>query len=191
MLKIYDDVLDKQFLDYINYTIHTMLWIPHSSKGLDDSPVFFNSVTIDIQRDIQRGEYIFLFHNLMYLIENEPEIKGKEIQIERGYVNLYPYGIGGDWHTDSDNTNSKTILFFPSDWKEEYGGETEFHLAPFTSSFTVNEFQPAKKVEYKKNRLLIFDGTIPHKSAVHQNPKNRYTVAFKMNIKEEKSNVEN
>ena len=82
---------------------------------------------------------------------------------------LYPYGIGGDWHTDSDTTNGKTILFYPCDWKEEYGGATEFQ-------------ESGEKVEYKKNRLLIFDGSKSHRSAVHQNPKNRYTIAFKTNI---------
>ena len=59
-------------------------------------------------------------------------------------------------------------MFYPSDWKEEYGGATEFQ-------------ESGEKVEYRKNRLLIFDGTKPHRSAVHQNPKNRYTVAFKTN----------
>ena len=82
---------------------------------------------------------------------------------------LYPYGIGGDWHTDSRYSNSRTILFYSSDWKEEYGGATEFQ-------------ETGEKVEYRKNRLLMFDGTRPHRSAVHQNPKNRYTIAYKTNI---------
>ena len=98
----------------------------------------------------------------------EPEIKGKNIFLERGYVNLYPYGIGGTWHVDSAFINPRTILFYPSDWKEEYGGATEFQ-------------ESGEKVEYIKNRLLVFDGKLSHRSAVHQNPKNRYTIAFKTN----------
>ena len=39
---------------------------------------------------------------------------------------------------------------------------------------------------YKKNRLLIFDGILSHRSAVHQNPKNRYTIAFKIQLEPNK-----
>ena len=164
-MKIYDDVLDKQFLNYINRTISLMKWETHSSTPNQETPLFFNSSTID--KNVQKNEYVFLFDIIVSIIGEEPEIKGKKILLERGYVNLYPFGIGGDWHIDSKFTNSRTILFYPSDWKEEYGGATEF--------------KTGEKVEYKKNRLLIFDGIIPHRSAVHQNPKNRYTIAFKIN----------
>ena len=171
-MKIYDDVLDKQFLDYINHTISRMNWISHASTFDQETPLFFNSVTIG--KNVQRDEYIFLFNIIVSIIEKEPEVKGKNIFLERGYVNLYPFGIGGDWHIDSDSPNGKTILFYPSDWKEEYEGATEFQ-------------ESGEIVEYKKNRLLIFDGTKPHRSAIHQNPKNRYTVAFKTNIDEEQN----
>ena len=163
-MKIYDDVLDKQFLDYINQSISRMKWELHGSTNNQETPLFFNAVTID--QNVRKDEYIFLFRIIVSIIEKEPEVKGKDISLGRGYVNLYPFGISGDWHTDSDSIAEKTILFYPCDWKEEYGGATEFQ-------------ESGEKVEYKKNRLLMFDGTLPHRSAVHQNPNNRYTVAFK------------
>ena len=166
-MKIYDNVLDKQFLDYINHTISLMKWEPHASTTSQKTPLFFNSITLD--ENVRREEFIFLFRIIVSIIEKEPEVEEKNILLERGYVNLYPYGIGGDWHVDSGYTNSRTILFYPSDWKEEYGGATEFQ-------------ETEEKVEYRKNRLLMFDGTRPHRSAVHQNPKNRYTIAYKTNI---------
>ena len=170
-MKIYDNVLDKQFLDYINYSLLKMKWDIHYSDHGQKTPLFFNSATID--KNVQKDEFIFLFDIIASIIEKEPdvepEIKGKNIFLERGYVNLYPYGIGGDWHVDSDFINPRTILFYPSDWKEEYGGATEFQ-------------ESGEKVEYIKNRLLVFDGSLSHRSAVHQNPKNRYTIAFKINI---------
>ena len=166
-MEIYDNVLDKQFLDYINYSFISMKWDIHYSTPNQETPLFFNSIIID--KNVQRDEYMFLFNIILSIIGKEPEIKGKNIELERGYVNLYPFGIGGDWHTDSGAPNGRTILFYPSDWKEEYEGATEFQ-------------ESGEKVEYKKNRLLIFDGILPHRSAVHQNPKNRYTIAFKTNI---------
>ena len=167
-MKIYENVLDEQFLSYINHTIVSrMNWIPHTSTPDQETPLFLYSKTID--KEIIRDEYEFLLRIFISIIEKEPEVGGKDIVLERGYVNLYPFGIGGDWHTDSEFTNSRTILFYPSDWKKEYGGATEFQ-------------ESGEKVEYKKNRLLMFDGSKSHRSAVHQNPKNRYTIAFKTNI---------
>ena len=174
VMKIYDDILDKQFLDDINHSLLSMKWEIHASTpnqimkklGRPETPLFFNSPTID--ENVRKEEYVFLFRIITSIIEKEPEVEGKNILLERGYVNLYPFGIGGDWHTDSESPNGRTILFYPSDWKEEYEGATEL--------------QTGEKVEYKKNRLLMFDGIIPHRSAVHQNPKNRYTIAFKTNI---------
>ena len=166
-MRIYDNVLDNHFLNYINQSILKMKWELHYSTLNQKTPLFFNSIMID--ENIQKDEFIFLFDIIVSIIEKEPEVEGKNILLERGYVNLYPFGIGGDWHTDSEFTNSRTILFYPSDWKEEYGGATEFQ-------------ESGEKVEYRKNRLLIFDGTKPHRSVVHQNPKNRYTIAFKINI---------
>ena len=175
-MKIYDDVLDKQFLDYINHSLLSMKWIPHASTPNQEIPLFFNSSTIDEKENVQKDEYVFLFRIITSIIEKEPEVEGKNIVLERGYVNLYPHGIGADWHIDSENPNSKTILFYPCDWKEEYGGATEFQ-------------ESGEKVEYKKNRLLIFNSHIYHRAAVHQNPKNRYTIAFKTMLKDKQNKV--
>ena len=46
-MKIYDDVLDKQFLDYINQTFLSMKWELHTSISNQKTPIFFNSITID------------------------------------------------------------------------------------------------------------------------------------------------
>ena len=106
-MKIYDNVLDKQFLDYINYILSGMEWKLHFSTPNQKTPLFFNSITID--ETIQRPEYIFLFNIICSIIVKEPEDKGKNIDLEKGYVNLYPFGIGGDWHTDSKSPNGKTM----------------------------------------------------------------------------------
>ena len=167
-MKIYDNILDNHFLNYLNYILSRLQWRPEASFPNQKSPLFFNSMVIT--EDVQKDEFLFLFDIIISIIKNEPEIKGKNIILEKAYVNLYPSGIGGDWHVDSAASTSKTILFYPSDWKKEYGGATEF-------------LNSGEKVEYIKNRLLVFDGSKSHRSAVHQNPKNRYTIAFKTHLK--------
>ena len=174
-MKIYDDVLDKHFLDYINKKILDQNWAIHYSHPKQKTPLFFNSIVL--HKNIIQDEFAFLLEIILSIIKDEPEIKGKVIQLERGYINLYPYGIGGDWHIDSDTTNGKTLLFYPYEWKEEYGGATEFQ-------------ESGEIVEYKKNRLLIFNSELYHRAAIHQNPKNRYTIAFKIFVVDKKSETE-
>jgi len=166
-MKIYDNFLEDQFLDYLNQSLQKLEWKTHGSTHDQKTPLFFNSTTMN-QR-IQKSEYCFLFDVISAVIIKDFGVKKKDIFLEKGYVNLYPYGIGGDWHTDSSSKGGKTILFYPCDWKEEYGGATEFQ-------------ESGEKVEYKKNRLLIFDGMLLHRSLTHSNIKNRYTIAYKSQI---------
>jgi hypothetical protein len=166
-MKIYDNFLDKQFLDYINQSLQRLEWTIHRSEDDQKTPFFFNSITIN--HNIQKNEYCFLFDIISNVIIKDFGIEERNIFLERGYVNLYPFGIGGDWHKDSVSKDGKTILFYPCDWKEEYGGATEFQYS-------------GEKVEYKKNRLLIFDGILSHRSMTHRNIKNRYTIAYKIQI---------
>jgi len=165
-MKVYDNVLDKSFLDVIIRSIFRLKWEIHSSNENQKTPLFFNSTTLG--GNVRVEEYDYLFNIVSSIVVKDPETNIKNLDLTRGYVNLYPYGIGGDWHTDDSVWPSKsvTLLFYPTDWKKKYGGATEFQ-------------DTAEKVEYKKNRLLVFDGNIHHRGAIHQNPKNRYTIAFK------------
>ena len=170
-IKIYDNVLGGQFLDYINFSMVRLKWELHSSTTDPKTPLFFTSVVLD--KNERKPEFEYLFRLVTSTAINDLQTStGKKynVELEKGYVNLYPFGVGGDWHIDSRSTDGKTILFYPSDWKEEYKGATEF--------------QSGEKVEYRKNRLLVFDGTIPHRCAIHHNPKNRYTIAFKIFTKQ-------
>ena len=65
-MKIYDDILDKQFLDYINHSLLSMKWIPHASTSDQEIPLFFNSTTID--EYVKKDEYVFLFRIIISII---------------------------------------------------------------------------------------------------------------------------
>ena len=60
-MKIYDDVLDKQFLEYINQTILNMNWQIHYSHPNQKTPLFFNSVILD--ENVKKEEFIFRFND--------------------------------------------------------------------------------------------------------------------------------
>ena len=69
-MKVYDDVLDKQFLDYINHSLLDMKWHIHASTPDQEIPLFFNSSTIE--ENVRKEEYVFLFRIITSIIEKEP-----------------------------------------------------------------------------------------------------------------------
>ena len=75
-MKIYDDVLDKHFLDYINKKILDQNWAIHYSHPKQKTPLFFNSIVL--HKNIIQDEFAFLLEIILSIIKDEPEIKGKE-----------------------------------------------------------------------------------------------------------------
>ena len=163
--KIYDDFLDEQFLEYINFIIEKkLLWQVHRSTGVSRES-FFNSITND------RTEFQFLVEKCFQKFQSELGFNKKKIILERHYVNLYPYNIGGNWHQDAKFPNSLSFIFMCSDWKPEYMGALLFKDTMVQKEYT--------KIEYKKNRLIVFYGEKIHKAEIHNTPNNRYTFAIK------------
>jgi len=88
-----------------------------------------------------------LFYMLWKLIEKEVPIV-KDYYCYRIIANGQVKGQNGNWHTDQSD---KTALYFPLAWKPEWGGA--FHFKVGGSD---------KEVEYKQNRIVIFDSTTQH-----------------------------
>ena len=161
MLEVYDDVFEEQFLNYINYNIrdYSISWQIAMSTGTDPEYSFFLYYVDD------KPEYKFILNEI---IKKSKFLKHKKVKVKRQYINLYPYGIGGKWHTDSEDPRNITLLFFPCEWKPEYKGATLF--------------KNGNRLEYKKNRFIIFQAELQHKAEIHSNPMNRYTVAYKLEL---------
>jgi hypothetical protein len=157
MFRIYDDVLDEQLLEYVNLTIKNLKWEAGHKSNDEDRTSFFAS----FPEDVVLYEHIFEIFK-----KCEPECQqDKIIEIKRFYVNLHPYGTGGEWHIDNDHPNSITFLYYPQKWNPKWKGDTLF--------------KSGERIEYKQNRLGMFYGNDIHKADVHYNPDNRYTIAFK------------
>jgi SM-20-related protein len=72
----------------------------------------------------------------------------------RCYANSYPYGTEGTVHLDADDTRHYTAIFYPNtSWDLNWAGETIFFRQP-------PEIIAA--VWPRPNRLVVFQGTIPH-----------------------------
>jgi hypothetical protein len=176
--KIYDNFLDEQFLEYINFIIEKKLyWTIHRSTSAYDNS-FFNSITDD------RQDFDFIAKKCFQKLESDLNFNKKGIILERHYVNLYPYNVGGDWHQDERYPNTLSFIFMPSDWKPEYDG-----ALLFKDSMAQKEHN--LKIEYKKNRLIAFYGEKIHKGELHTNPNNRYTFTIKSHVDMVSSDVIN
>jgi SM-20-related protein len=94
--------------------------------------------------------------------------------IVRCYANAYPYGSEGTLHTDSINPNSYTAVYYPNPrWSPNWGGETVI--------FNREENEIVSCVYPKPNRLLVFNGMMPHiaRGVSRTCPVLRITLMFK------------
>ena len=81
-----------------------------------------------------------------FIHKNIPSLSGQYCW--RIIANGQVKGQDGNWHTDHGD---KTLLYFPLEWNLEWGGSTYLRI---DDSIT--------EIRYKKNRLVIFDLSIPH-----------------------------
>jgi SM-20-related protein len=92
----------------------------------------------------------------------------------RCYANGATYGSDGTLHTDSKVPGTYTCVYYPhSGWHPDWGGETVF--------FNQEKTDIIASVYPRPNRMLVFDGTIPHvaRGVSRTCPVLRVTLMFK------------
>ena len=109
------------------------------------------------------------FHMLWKLIQKEfPSLQ--ECSCYRIIANGQVKGQNIDWHTDHGD---KTALYYPIEWKPEWGGSTYFKIG-----------DTEKEIQYKQNRLVIFAAGISHfGSGPAVNDILRISIAFNLRLK--------
>ena len=94
--------------------------------------------------------------------------------LTRCYANAYPFGADGACHLDSDQPHHYTTIYYPHErWHADYGGETVF--------FTPDQSDIIASVYPRPNRLVVFQGSIPHvaRGITRACPLLRVTLMFK------------
>jgi SM-20-related protein len=92
----------------------------------------------------------------------------------RCYANGAAYGSDGTLHTDSTLPGTYTTIYYPHQrWHPDWGGETVF--------FNQGKTDIVASVYPHPNRMLMFDGTIPHvaRGVSRTCPVLRVTLMFK------------
>jgi SM-20-related protein len=94
--------------------------------------------------------------------------------LSRCYANAFQYGTDGTLHTDSLLPDTVTAIYYPHEkWYPNWGGETMF--------FNESKTDVLGCVYPKPNRLVVFDGRIPHvaRGVARTCPVLRITLMFK------------
>jgi hypothetical protein len=85
-------------------------------------------------------------------------IKENQYRLNRVYVNLSTSQDVYHYHTDSNDDLDKTMLYYCNTyWEENWEGETHFG--------DTNAKEIIASTSFKPNRLVFFNGSIPHKSS--------------------------
>jgi len=148
--KVLDNFLDSDYLELIKEIVPTLDYKLHGSI---DKLNFLNSAGYPYP-------HTDCFYVLAKKVSNMTNSK-----VLRCYVNLNPSGEAhaGEFHEDDGDI---TALFMPFNWNIERGGSLKFY--------------DGEEIEYRENRLVIFDAKRPHRAMPHSFEGFRYTVAFKM-----------
>jgi SM-20-related protein len=153
------------------------------SKGSADTFAFWHrhfagyqkaggdSLAYDCDTELQRFPVVYDVWKL--LREELPEGH----RLIRCYANGITYGSDGTVHTDTALKNVYTTIYYPhAVWQPDWGGETIFFDRGKTDAIAC--------VYPKPNRLVIFDGRIPHvaRGVSRVCPTMRVTLMFKTDV---------
>ncbi len=149
-IKIYDNVLENSFLEFIREELNALTWVKQSSKFTENKNCnwFFSSARENLFSHL----FLYKLFCIKYNLTNKPL---------RSYVNCHPPQSSGDFHEDDGDM---TFLFYPDENEENKGG---------------TEFKDGTKIDYKTNRLIIFDAKILHKANINLSNEMRYSIAWK------------
>lgn len=135
---------------------------------------YFNSYLNKIIRD-----KLILCLNTIF----KSPIKVLDMKLDRLYGNGMYYGSESSFHTDSDNENAYTFLYFISDCCNE---ETADEVGGY---FYYKDNNEIKCVEPICNRAIFFNGNILHKGVPFNKSVNKLRVSIAWKFKDDKNHI--
>jgi hypothetical protein len=150
-IKVYDNFLGKEKQKQVLNFLETLTY-QHGEQDREDTPPI--------------GQTCDLVNNELDLPASIQKKLGRNISdVRRFYVNRYQAKELPYWHDDGECT---TFLYYPCNVDNiDEGGETQFLLD-----------NRILAVPYKPDRLIEFNGRIPHKATGFRSYE-RYTIAVK------------
>ena len=150
-IKVFDNVLENSFLEFIREELDILTWITQQSQSTSSKTI--NDLFFrSSQENFFSHQFLYNFFCKKYNLTNK---------FLRSYVNCHPPQSSGGFHNDDGDM---TLLFYPDKNEKNKGG---------------TEFKDGTKVDYKTNRLIIFDAKILHKANINLSNEMRYSIAWK------------
>lgn len=169
---VFDNIVPKNILDPIIHKQNTGNndWIFNRSDNNQDMYYTkyiygknysrYENLT-DIKNQFSMNEVKVLwnwFHNITNIPLNS---------LESCYINGLTYGTEAFAHIDIINGEQACtcIFYLNPDWHSQWGGETVFYSGTYTPDYNDEWYYShdiIKSVLPKNNRLLVFDGYVPH-----------------------------
>lgn len=157
MVKVFDNVISEDLLNFIREEITTMRWQKQASSTKNNDEFYEESDFFACETHNAYLSHIYLFNFFCKKFS-------LNYKLIRSYVNCYPSGVSGTFHSDDGDF---TFLFYPDKIQEKKGSTL---------------FNDGTKIEYKTNRLLVFNAELLHKADTNLSNQMRHTIAWKTSI---------
>lgn len=152
---IFDDVYTYgEMVKFMLFFQNSLFKLSAKASLLNDHDSIKNWVSRYSNEDV---ENLGIFNNSNFHSINETI---RDRKFVRAWVNCFtPCSIVW-YHTDyGKNYNAKTFLYYcNTEWRKDQGGETLLYN---------DNMNPEIIIEYKPNRVIIYDSHIPHKPLQH------------------------
>lgn len=174
-IKVFDNIFANHERMYMyEFLVHSAYYVQRSSFAIPERSSVHKTLKCDFSlKDILS----FKFFKNKSILEY---IKTNNLRIERCYTNLCTASDIYQYHVDTDTETCPTGLYYANiEWDPTWEGETHFSDDSMTDIIFSSSFTPG--------RLVIFDGTIPHKSSQPAPSAEYYRFVFTIKFANEKS----
>jgi len=189
MIDVYDNVLEEHNAILIDDEVKKLSWKYDYHSDSEKPNKHWHVLCGHDEEECSKSGYIWA-HDLFNAFINKFDFKSKYNveEYERIYCNAHTHGIEPHIHHDDGDF---TMIYYPRmEWETEWGGGTSiFEELTNTSGSPdyetkFSKLEIDKHVNYKGNRLIVFDAYLPHQAqpVSRQCYELRTCVVFKCNI---------
>jgi hypothetical protein len=166
MIVVKDNFFQEDLVNFIAKGIEAYQWSYNHKSDANDP----THNTFFVSNLWANGAANNIFYMIWKQICSEEISDLQDYDCLRIYANGQVKGQDGNWHTDDGD---RTVIYFPLEWDRRWGGSTYFKVSG-----------AKEEIQYKRNRLIVFDAAIPHYGSC-PTVKNilRVSIAFKLRRK--------
>ena len=189
MIDIFDNVLEEHNAILIDDEVRQLSWDYDYHSDTTKVNKHWHVLCGHNEEECDKSGYIWA-HDLFQAFTNKFDFK-KKYSIDgyvRIYCNAHTHGLEPHIHKDDGDF---TMIYYPRmDWETEWGGGTAIFKELTNSTGSpdykkeYSKLEIDKHVNYKGNRLIVFDAYLPHQAqpVSRECYELRTCVVFKCNI---------